>query len=398
MWAHDEDVSTPNARTGLPMYLGPELPRWQPRTVEDVQRAIDDGTLAERHWLDIKAEVGTTDSTKKGFAKDLAAFANDGGALLIGVREDKPSQTLTVEPVLLDGLPETVDQIARSRCDPPLYVICHPLVAPAQADGKVRGLLLVEIPPSPSAPHMVDHRYHGRSDTTNHQLTDNDVARLHAVRTARQATAEQIIAAEVARELVQAVPNNVPGMNHASPNWQYLSNYGEPREEGSGFCSYALSGRRFLSDLDGAKEGNLLDVEVQDSGRVTLFCGRASDSASGNQHVVEAGTIDDLLTRSLVTLAGKLGATTGYGGRWLLAVGISDLSGKLSAAAVGFSLGRDYPPFSADAYVQGTEAGTTELLEQPGAVTRRLVNRLLRGLGNHQNYLLGHLLADTAAT
>lgn len=104
------------------------------------------------------------------------------------------------------------------------------------------------------------------------------------------------------------------------------------------------------------------------------------------------------LTRSLVTLAGQLGATTGYGGRWLLAVGISDLSGKLSAAAVGFSLGCDYPPFSADAYVQGTEAGTIELLEQPGAVTRRLVSRLLRGLGNHQNYLLGHLLADTAPT
>lgn len=259
------------------------------------------------------------------------------------------------------------------------------------------------------------------------------MARLHAVRTARQATAEQIIAAEVARdpvpasvrrlshlhvvaqpfasppdlltsligtlslnELVQAVPNNVPGANHASPNWQYLSNYGEPRAEGSGFCSYALSGRRFLSDLDGAKEGNLLDVEVQDSGRVTLFCGRASDSASGNQHVVEAGIVT--LTRSLVTLAGQLGATMGYGGRWLLAVGISDLSGKLSAAAVGFSLGRDYPPFSADAYVQGTEAGTIELLEQPGAVTRRLVSRLLRGLGNQQNYLLGHLLADTAAT
>jgi hypothetical protein len=53
----------------LPLYLGPALPRWQPRTVEDVQRAIDDGTLRERHWLDVKAEVGTTDGTKRDLRK-----------------------------------------------------------------------------------------------------------------------------------------------------------------------------------------------------------------------------------------------------------------------------------------------------------------------------------------
>lgn len=96
----------------LPIYLGPALPRWQPRTIEDVQTAIDNGTMRERHWLDAKAEVGTSDSTKKGLAKDLASFANDGGGVLIGIREDKSTQTLTVEPVPLDGLAETVDQVA----------------------------------------------------------------------------------------------------------------------------------------------------------------------------------------------------------------------------------------------------------------------------------------------
>lgn len=129
-------MSTPPSRSALPIYLDPALPRWQPRTIEDVQRAIDDGTLRERHWLDVKAEVGASDGAKKGFAKDLASFANDGGDLLIGVREGKPTQTLTVEQVLLDGLAETVDQIACSRCDPPLYVVCHPLAGPNGSDGK----------------------------------------------------------------------------------------------------------------------------------------------------------------------------------------------------------------------------------------------------------------------
>ena len=73
-------MSSPSPfRPSLPVYLGPALPRWQPRTVEDVQVAIDDGTLRERHWLDVKAEVGSTDNSKKGLARDLASFANDGG-------------------------------------------------------------------------------------------------------------------------------------------------------------------------------------------------------------------------------------------------------------------------------------------------------------------------------
>jgi hypothetical protein len=116
-----------------------------------------------------------------------------------------------VEPVLLDGLAEAVDQIARSRCDPPVYVICHPLLDSAVADGKARGVLLVEVPPGPGAPHMTDGRYYGRGDTTNHRLSDGDVARLHAVRTARQLTAEQVIAAEVARD---PVPAELGGPQH----------------------------------------------------------------------------------------------------------------------------------------------------------------------------------------
>jgi len=135
----------------LPIYLGPTLSRWKPRSIADVQVAIDDGSMRERHWLDAKAEAGGTDSAKKGLAKDLASFANDGGALLIGVPENKAAQTLTIDPVLLDGLSETVDQIARTRCDPPVFVVCHPLTTQPEEDGKARGILLVEVPPSPDA-------------------------------------------------------------------------------------------------------------------------------------------------------------------------------------------------------------------------------------------------------
>jgi hypothetical protein len=192
----------PDDRPPLPLYLGPTLSRWQPRAVEDVQSATDDGTLRERHWLDVKAAVGNSDASKKDLARDLASFANDGGALIIGVKEDKPNQILSVEPIPLDGLAERVDQVARSRCDPPLYVVCHPLLAPSGDGAGARGVLLVEVPPSPTAPHVIDGRYYGRGDVTNRRLTDDEVARLHAVRSGRQLTAERLIAAEAARDPV----------------------------------------------------------------------------------------------------------------------------------------------------------------------------------------------------
>lgn len=151
-------------RSPLSIYLGPQLARWYPRSVADVQRIIDDGSLRERHWLDVKVEIGSSESAKKDFAADLASFANDGGALLIGVREHKDDHTFSVENVGFDGLAERVDEIARSRCDPPLYVACHPLMDAPDSDGHPRGVLLVEVPPSPLAPHMTDGRFYGRGD------------------------------------------------------------------------------------------------------------------------------------------------------------------------------------------------------------------------------------------
>ena len=412
-------------RPPLPLYLGPALPRWQPRTLADVRTVISDGTLRERHWLDVKAQLGTSDNAKNGFAKDLASFANDSGALLIGVAEDKQAGTLEVAPVLLAGLAERVDEIARSRCDPPLYVACHPIVDPTDAATPATGILLVEVPPSPSAPHQTDGRYYGRGDTTNRRLTDGEVARLHAVRTARQATAEQLIAAEIARDpvpvehrelshlyvvaeplasppdlltsrigtqqltdQVRFIPSLVPRAAEYPPSWaNYLRSPAEPRAHGSGFTSHGMFGRRFLPEIDGAEERHLLDVEVHDSGRVALFCGRGSDGYpdrdTGTERQAALTPLIATLTRCTVTLAGRLGADAGYAGRWLPALGVTDLATKMTSSTVGMiSLGRGFPAYSDDHYIQGTEAVTIELLDQPGAVTRRLVGRLLRALGD----------------
>lgn len=404
----------------LPIYLGPTLPRWQPRSVADVQAAINDGTLGEGHWLDVKEAVGSSDGAKKELARDLASFANDGGGLIIGVAEDKTTGALSLTPVELAGFAERVDQVVRSRCDPPLYVQCHPLADPANP---THGVLLVEVPPSPLAPHMVDGSYHGRNDKTKHKLTDAEVANLHARRTARQLTGEQVIAREVARSpiaqedqklshlFVVAQPLASPpdlltplisnerqfraliteanqsvsgsGSSQVHPNLGLaLSDY-EPRPRGAGFHSYAIVGRRFQPQMNSVREESQLDLEVWDDGTVVLFCGGASLSRSrgfpGDEQQYVHGIAVVVLTRVVLAIAAKLGSTAGYAGRWLLGAGLNNLRGRVTSYAYNRP-GMDFPPYIEDEYVQATEAVTAELLAQPGAVTTRLMYRLLRAL------------------
>lgn len=399
-----------------------------------MESAIHDGTLQERHWFDAKSEIGKSDSSKKEIAKDLAAFANDGGVLIVGIVEDRKTQTMSVQPLLLDGLAESIDQIARSRCDPPLYVICHPLADPTGPDEKARGVLLVEVPRSPSAPHMVADRYWGRSDKTNYAMSDREVASRHALRTMRQHTAEQLIATEVERDPIRggqlshlyvvaqplASPPDLLGelMDRPEelgkvvretpslmPQWWHTLLFSQPRANGYGFHSNFLSGRQLATD-GGAGEVNVLDLEIDENGRIALLYGGASihDNAaiSGGRYVNEINVVT--LTRAVVSVAGRLAGSAGYGGSWLLAVGISDLRGKVS-----FSAWREdkekttwtkpaastiWPPFSATYYVQGTEAMTVELLDQPGTISRRLLRRLLRAIGSYSTETIDELLAE----
>src|SRR6266540_2912211 len=318
-------LDQPAATAPLPVYLGPTLPRWQPRSVADVQAAIDDGTLGERHWLDVKESVGSSDGAKKELARDLASFANDGGGLIIGVAEDKQTSALSIVPVELAGFPERVDQVARSRCDPPLYVQCHPLADPANI---THGVLLVEVPPSPLAPHMVDGAYHGRGDKTKHKLTDAEVASLHARRTARQLTGEQLIAREVARSPI--LPNDQK-LSHLFVVAQPLA-----------------SPPDLVTHLLGTQELRTLVNAV-------------NNLVPGSQSYVP---------------------NLSYAGRWLLAVGVTNLYGRYSGRVRHAFHLEEFTPYSENEYVQSTEAVTAELLERPGAVTGRLLHRLLRGLGD----------------
>ncbi|MDX3656253.1 ATP-binding protein [Streptomyces sp. ID05-26A] len=403
------------------LYLGPELPRWQPRTLADVQALLDAGELAEGHWLEAKQEVGFSPGKKEELARDLASFANDGGVLLIGIVEDKQAGTFSVQPQPLDGLPEKIEQIVRYRCDPPLFVRCHRIVDPSAPGGANQGVLAVEVPPSPLAPHMVKGKYHGRGDSVKHVLSDAEVERLHVIRRARQVLAEELIDNEIARDPVQksgdtrlyvvAKPLASPpelltehlidpairslifeaAPDDADTTWHRLLKYNEHRARGVGWCSPNLRGRRMKHEPGERGRRVASDLEVWDDGTLTLYANAMSSNMKlvGKDFLaVRVGHVLGLV-RGTVKLAGALGAKFGYAGQWQFAVGVTGLMGRADEVPERLQYRTDpeeLDTFSEDRYVTGTMASTIELAEQPAAVTRRLMMRFARGFGVLDRY------------
>jgi hypothetical protein len=143
---------------------------------------VASGELRESHTLEFKRDdYPRTEGGRREMAKDLAALAVDGGTMIIGVEEDKPSGRATaLAPVAIQGLAERIDQIAAYRIEPPLPVeIRDDLRDP---DDPTRGLVIVDVPASPLAPHMVDGRYYIRDNRTVRVMSDAEVVRHHQLR------------------------------------------------------------------------------------------------------------------------------------------------------------------------------------------------------------------------
>ncbi len=119
--------------------------------------------------LDYKRDVTTSDSAKAELAKDISAFANSqGGYVIYGVDED-PSGAPVSPP---SGVPiklgrqkteEWIEQVIVSNITPRPSVVLKAI--PMSTDPQ-KALVVVEIPLSRHAPHMVtsgnDNRYYRR--------------------------------------------------------------------------------------------------------------------------------------------------------------------------------------------------------------------------------------------
>jgi len=408
------------------IYVSPSSPRLTVETEADLDCAIAEGLLEETHYLDLKRELEPGKAKNKEHARDLASFAIDGGNLLVGLDEDKQRRTVALAPQPLDGLRERVESIARAIPDPPLPVIVRAI---ASTSDPTVGYLVVHVPPSPAAPHMVDNRYFGRGDTQKQYLSDAEVLRLHERRRVGEADALALLDREVARDPVPAdvrqqahlflvaepltprsemfLPNldaqvltaflrrgayagtakALGQQERFSPDLGHASRYSR-RSDGAALSSHNMSSERSMLDLSGqgSWDEDLVDVEFGEDGDVRIVMTRLSDRLRGDGPNAGLSVIFDeaavVYVRRLLALVVEIADATGYLGGWQLAAGGTGLKGLSSYEHVNRFGGRYQAQFFEDnVYRRATIASYAELTQVPGAITNRLLGRFLRKLG-----------------
>lgn len=151
---------------------------WIPKNEQEILIATNNGSLEETLTFDAKKEL-----PPKNFeiAKDVSAMANSaGGIIIFGINEDARGRPTIPAPFELKGQREKIDNILRTLVsEVPNYTIS---AIESQSDA-TKGYIVLVIPPSERAPHMVikkgELRYYGRGETGNYVLSEPDVARLY---------------------------------------------------------------------------------------------------------------------------------------------------------------------------------------------------------------------------
>lgn len=402
------------------IYIGPGAPRWSPKSWQDVVVAAAGGLLDESHWLELKQDIPPASTgVNTELARDLASLAVDGGLFVVGI-EDSSGHAGAVVGAGLTGLAERIDAVARSRVDPPLVVRARPeIVDPSQPH---RGVLIVEVPPSGQAPHMVDHVYYGRADRAKMRLSDQQVREIMERRILARAdlaamlrdlsegdpirpldrfNAHMYLIAHPSNgredallplfedDPIQELATAVLRAVVARGRYQYAPDLtgGSWQRRSSGYTS--AKGQRDTGEL---REENLVELTIREDGGVALLCGRATSPLSTEGQVSRLpmalpGLVVGL-TYAALALAGDLAEKhAGYQGQWQLGLRIEGLKGAIASDHRHTGDFYDLAPYDRDVYQRATESTTAELLDHPEAATERLVGQLLRALVVDKRYL-----------
>jgi hypothetical protein len=355
---------------------------WIPTDAREIEEAARGGRLIETPSFDAKADL-PAQSKNSDLAKDVAAMATDGGVLLYGVAEDEHGNPTLPEPIGLKGAPERVSEIVSTSIAevPFIDVRTFPL-----SDDPSRGYLVVVVPQSSRAPHMVivrrDNRFYGRGANGNRMLQEGDVARLYERRQGWEIDRFEVL--DDAIELAPAPPKDGQSYVHAYARpvtlekdmyARAVAGLGGPEHmherliqcvhtaKLSGIYSPTLeqahSWRRYSADLwrlstrDETLELSGLNIETPQElaaytgwltslvhlnlyldGYGRLFCGRATDTRLGDSstplmiEVVIAGNIE-----AFFTVMSMLYEAAGYHGTVDVGIAVTGIKGSKSYRA-----------------------------------------------------------------
>jgi hypothetical protein len=398
---------------------------WPPSTEGDLSLAATEGALEERHKIDVKREIPPGDSGNKELAKDLASFAIDGGRLIVGIDE---SAGFALTPVDLKGLGDRIDMVVHSRIDEPLDVEITTIRTAADPD---RGYLVVEVPVSPRAPHMVDNRYWGRAEKGKFplgdalvtqlierraqwaiepaRLLDESIARDPIARASQKNAHMHIVAIPVPRgdemmlpvfsgrdwqmDLNRMLIEARKGEGLFSPNIGSATGYFTTTSRG---WACANKERDAAGALDPRQENFFIEVEVAENGPIYVRSCRATDYAyQGRKCVIEVAVLG--LPHEVVKLSDVLSKAVAFSGSWDFAIAITNLRGAISyMRPQRMHSVMDSPAYDTDEYRTSTRASAQEIRARPGVIVNRLVGRLMRAIGIEQAPELQELLGRPA--
>ncbi|MFE0630869.1 helix-turn-helix domain-containing protein [Streptomyces sp. NPDC058864] len=185
-------------------------------TYADLMALVDNPEAAEAEDLDFKQELlADTEEKKAELAKDVAAFANHvGGVLVVGMADARGIPSKVMDADVSDRLRRHLQQVVAANTAPPVRFDMRPVPNPdPTADG--RGFLLIAVPRSPHGPHAVTAplakatkealRYPRRAASKTDWLTETDVATAYQRRFTASADRTDRLAT-VERELLAALP------------------------------------------------------------------------------------------------------------------------------------------------------------------------------------------------
>ncbi|MEU9575336.1 ATP-binding protein [Streptomyces massasporeus] len=178
-----------------------------------IAELVGNAEAAESEDLDYKrAHYGADDKGREELAKDVAAFANHtGGLLVLGMAEDKgvPSKVFDVD--LDDRHLRHIRQVVANNTAPP---VAYEAIAVPNPEAPDNGFLLLAVPRSPAGPHAATApptkpsrdalRYPRRGSSKTEWLTETDVATAYRARyTAAAERDERLL--KVEEDLVDAL-------------------------------------------------------------------------------------------------------------------------------------------------------------------------------------------------
>lgn len=186
----------------------------------DLAALVGNPEAGESEELDYKRELSASgDAQKTELAKDVAAFANHvGGVLLIGMAEADGLPSRVMDTELSDAHLRHLHQVIARHTTPTVRVEMRPVPNPDPA-AQGKGMLLIAVPPSPHAPHAVTAVastvrealvYPRRGATKTDWLTETEVATAYQRRFSAAADRSRRTGS-VEHELLMALPeSNMP--------------------------------------------------------------------------------------------------------------------------------------------------------------------------------------------